>query len=111
MSIAEQEAHGTRATVPDPASVAATSTEQTYSPYGQWQPVEDPAVQMPDLQLPVTEAAEEETENPVPAEQAGEISFEEKVVEKKISNGSDAFKKRQVKPASRRNVRKRESSP
>lgn len=115
LSLVEQEAHSARSgsVKSETPITVTTSVDQKISPYGQWKAVEDPALHMPDLQLPVTEADadEEEHEEALPAEQAEEIIFEEKVVEKKISNGNDCFKKRQVRPAARRNVRKRDSSP
>lgn len=76
--------------------------------------MDDTPSQMPDLQLPVSEYDADAADDyqPLPAdEQETEIHFEEKVVQKKISSGSDTFKKRQVKPETKRNVRRRDASP
>ena len=85
-----------------------------YSPYGQWKPVEETPSQMPDLQLPVDDSATEHTDEYqlLPLEVPdNNIHFEEKVVQKKISSGKDTFKKRQIKPDTKRNVRRRDTSP
>ena len=57
--------------------------------------MEDPSLQMPDLQLPVEDAGEEKEYQPVPNEEP-EIRFEEKSWRRDFT-GNDTFKKRQVK--------------
>lgn len=113
LTMAEQEANGTRPSLPFPESCGSPSgdSSQTYSPYGQWKAVEDTSLQMPDLQLPADEAEEEQEVYQPLSQEEQEFKFEEKVVDKKISTGTDTFKKRQVKPGTKRNVRRRESSP
>ena len=111
VSISEQEARGQA----PPAPPASVSEDQVAGPYGRWRPAQEAELAMPDLQLPQSpdEACDDEKQVQFVAvhSQEEEVTFEEKVLEKKLSTGNETFKKRQVKPASRRNVRPRESSP